>query len=95
MALARVVSFEDVSKDRIQELKREMESESAPPEGIPSTEILVLHDADAEKSLVLVFFDTEADYAQGDATLSAMAAGDTPGRRTSVGKYDVAVRTSV
>ena len=94
MALARVVSFENVSKDRIEELKREMTSETAPPEGIPSTEILVLHDADAEKSLVVVFFETEADYAQGDATLSAMPSGDTPGRRTSVSKYDVAVRMS-
>ena len=69
MALARVVSFENVSKDRIEELKREMASESGPPEGIPSTELLVLHDADAEKSLVVVFFDTEDDYAKGDARL--------------------------
>jgi hypothetical protein len=92
MALARVVSFEGVSKDRIEELKREMANETAPPEGIPSTELLVLHDADAEKSLVVVFFDTEADYVQGDATLNAMSSGDTPGRRTSVSKYDVAVR---
>jgi hypothetical protein len=92
MALARVVSFENVSKDRIEELKREMANETAPPEGIPSTELLVLHDADAEKSLVVVFFDTEDDYAQGDATLSAMPTGDTPGQRTSVSKYDVAVR---
>jgi hypothetical protein len=95
MALARVVSFENVSKDRIEELKREMASAEGPPEGIPSTELLVLHDADAEKSLVVVFFDTEDDYAQGDATLSAMPTGDTPGRRTSVSKYDVAVRMTV
>jgi hypothetical protein len=92
MALARVVSFEGVSKDRIEELKREMANETGPPEGIPSTELLVLHDADAAKSLVVVFFDTEADYAQGDATLNAMPTGDTPGRRTSVSKYDVAIR---
>jgi hypothetical protein len=92
MALARVVSFENVSKDRIEELKREMENAEGPPEGIPSTELLVLHDADAEKSLVVVFFETEDDYAQGDATLSAMPTGDTPGQRTSVSKYDVAVR---
>ncbi len=95
MALARVVSFENVSKDRIEELKREMASAEGPPEGIPATEILVLHDADAEKSLVVVFFDSEDDYAQGDATLSAMPTGDTPGQRTSVSKYDVAVRMTV
>ena len=93
MALARVVSFEDVSKDRIDELKGEM-SQGQPPEGVPATEIIVLHDPDAEKSLVVLFFDTDDHYAQGDATLSAMPTGDTPGRRSSVGKYDVAVRMS-
>jgi hypothetical protein len=92
MALARVVSFENVNKDRIEELKREITSSDGPPEGIPSTEILVLHDADADKSLVVVFFDSEDDYAKGDATLSAMPAGDTPGRRASVSKYEVALR---
>jgi hypothetical protein len=91
MALARVVSFEDVSKDRVEELKREM-SQGQPPEGVPATEILFLHDADAEKSLVILFFDTEDDYAQGDETLNAMPSGDTPGRRASVARYDVAVR---
>ena len=95
MALARVVSFENVSKDRIEELKREITSAEGPPEGIPSTEILVLHDADADKSLVVVFFDSEDDYAKGDATLSAMPAGDTPGRRASVSKYEVALRMTV
>ena len=94
MALARVVSFEDVNKDRIEEFKREI-TEGPPPEGLPATEILVLHDADAEKSLMVVFFDTEDDYAQGDATLNAMPTGDTPGQRTSVTKYDVAVRMTV
>ena len=95
MALARVVSFENVTKDRIEELKSEITSAEGPPEGIPSTEILVLHDADAEKSLVVVFFDSDDDYAKGDATLSAMPAGDTPGRRASVSKYEVALRMTV
>ena len=91
MALARVVSFEDVNKDQVEELKREM-SGGQPPEGVPATEILFLHDADAERSLVILFFETEADYAQGDETLNAMPSGDTPGRRAFVAKYDVAVR---
>ena len=94
MALARVVSFENVNKDRIEELKREM-SQEEPPEGLPATEILLLHDADAEKSVVVLFFDTDDDYAQGDETLNAMPAGDTPGRRASVSKYEVALRMTV
>jgi hypothetical protein len=91
MALARVVTFEGVSKDRMDEMDREMK-DGQPPEGFPGTEIVVLHDGEAEKSLVIVFFETEDDYKRGDEMLSAMPAGDTPGRRTSVTKYDVATR---
>ena len=93
MALARVVSFDGVSRDRMQAMQAEMQG-SERPEGLPATEIIVLHDAEAEKSLVLVFFDSEEDYQRGDEMLSAMPAGDTPGQRTGVAKYDVAVRMS-
>ena len=93
MALARVVTFEGVSKDRMDEMKREM-SEGERPEGLPASELVVLHDADSEKSLVILFFETEDDYRQGDEVLNAMPAGDTPGQRTSVAKYDVATRMS-
>lgn len=91
MALARVVTFEGVSKDRMEQMDREMQ-EGEPPEGFPSAELIALHDPDAEKSLVVVIFDNEDDYARGDAILGAMPAGDTPGRRTSVAKYNVAMR---
>ena len=91
MALARVVSFDGVSKDRIEEMEREM-SGGSPPEDLPAKEIVVLHDPDGEKSLVILFFDSEDDYKKGDETLNAMSAGDTPGQRTSVARYDVAIR---
>jgi len=94
MALARVVSFDGVTRDRVREMQSEMQ-ESQPPEGVPAKEIVVLHDADAEKSLVLIFFDSEEDYRRGDEVLSAMPAGDTPGKRTGVAKYEVAVRMAV
>jgi hypothetical protein len=93
MSLARVVSFDGVSRDRMNEMRTEMQG-SERPEDLPATEIIVLHDPEAEKSVVVVFFDSEEDYAQGDAVLSAMPTGDTPGQRTSVGKYEVAVRMS-
>jgi hypothetical protein len=93
MALARVVSFEGVDKDRIEEMKREM-AEGEQPEEIPAKEVVVLHDPEADKSLVILFFETDDDYRRGDEALSAMPAGDTPGRRTSVTKYDVAIRMS-
>lgn len=93
MPLARVVSFEGVSSDRMAEMQREMES-SDRPEDVPAKEIVVLHDADADKSLVILFFENEDDYTRGDEALNAMPAGDTPGRRTSVAKYEVAFRTT-
>ena len=91
MALARVVSFDEVTKDRLEEMRSEM-SDGEPPEGLPAKEIIVLHDPEGEKSLVILFFETEDDYRAGDEVLNAMPAGDTPGQRASVTKYDVAVR---
>jgi hypothetical protein len=94
MALARVVSFEGVSRERIAEMQQEM-SDSGPPDGLPAKEVIVLHDPEAEKSLVVLIFETEDDYRRGDEFLSAMPAGDTPGQRTAVTRYDVAVRMAV
>jgi hypothetical protein len=93
MPLARVVSFEGVSSDRVAEMRQEMEN-SEPPENVPATEILVLHDPDAETSVVILFFDSDDDYRRGDEVLGAMPAGDTPGKRTSVTKYQVAFRVT-
>lgn len=91
MALARVVTFEGVSQDRMDEMDREMQ-DSQPPEGFPDAELIVLHDPETQKSLVTVIFETEDDYRRGDEILSAMPADDTPGQRTSVTKYNVATR---
>jgi hypothetical protein len=91
MAIARVVTFDGVSTDRMNEMDREMQS-GEPPEGFPSAELIALHDPQAEKSLVVVIFENEDDYRKGDEILGAMPAGDTPGQRTSVTKYNVASR---
>jgi hypothetical protein len=90
MALARVVTFDGVSAERMNEMKGEMESNDPPP-GLNATEVIILHDG-GDKSMAIVFFDNEEDYASGDAILSAMPTDDTPGQRTSVTKYDVPIR---
>jgi len=90
MAVARVVSFEGVPSDRVEGMQQEMDQ--GPPEGFPPAEVIVLHDPDAEASTVIVIFENEEDYAKGDEVLSAMSADDTPGRRTSVKKHNVAAR---
>ena len=93
MALARVVSFDGVTKDRMEEMQAHIDEE--PPEGLPAKEIIVLHDPEGEKSLVIIFFDSEDDYRAGDEVLNAMPTGDTPGQRASVTRYDVAARMAV
>ena len=93
MAIARVVTFDGVGQDRIDEIQGDVDQ--GPPEGLPATEILMLHDPDTEKALVVVFFENEDDYRQGDATLNAMPGGDTPGNRTSVSKYQVAIHQKI
>ena len=91
MALARVVSFEGVDSGRIAQMKSEIEG-GEKPEGLPATEMMILHDPEADSALAIVFFDNEDDYRTGDEFLSGMPASDTPGTRTSVKKHDVAVR---
>jgi hypothetical protein len=91
MAIARVVSFDGVDSARMAELSREIEG-GEQPEGMQATEMLLLHDPDADQALAIVFFDNEDDYRKGDEVLGAMPTGDTPGRRTGVTKYQVATR---
>lgn len=94
MALARVVEFEEVSEDRVDEMKQRMQG-GEPPEGLPAMEFVWLHDAAGQKSLVIQFFETEEDLRRAAEMLEAMPAEDTPGRRASVTTYDVAHRQSV
>jgi hypothetical protein len=76
------------------EMANEIES-GEPPEGMPKSEIVVLHDPDAQRALVTIFFENEDDYRKGDEILNAMPASDTPGQRTSVKKHNVAMRMSM
>jgi len=91
MALARVVSFDGVDSARMAELASEIEG-GEQPEGLNATEMLLLHDPDADQALAIVFFDNEDEYRKGDEVLGSMPTGDTPGRRTGVTKYQVATR---
>jgi hypothetical protein len=91
MALARVVAFEGIDQSRIEQMKTEM-NQGERPTDVPASEIIVLHDPEADTSLAVLFFETEDDYQRGDKALNAMPAADTPGKRTSVTKYDVAIR---
>ena len=91
MALARVVSFDGVTDDRMEELRRRITSEPQ-PESLPASEMLLLHDPEAGSALAILIFDNEDDYRTGDQALNAMPADETPGSRAAVRKYQVAVR---
>jgi hypothetical protein len=93
MALARVVSFDGVDSERIEALATEIR-EGNPPEGLPASEMLLLHDPDANTALAVIFFESEEDYRKGDELLGSMPTSDTPGTRTAVTKYDVAARAT-
>jgi hypothetical protein len=91
MAIARVVTFEDVDAGRMADLQQRMEAGDR-PEGMPPVEVIVLHDTDGDRALVLQLFATDDDYRRGEAVFASMPAGDTPGRRASVGRYAVVAR---
>lgn len=91
MAIARVVTFDGVSGDRMAQMKQQIEGGER-PEGLNASELIILHDPDAERSMAIVFFDTEEDYRTGHEILENMDRGDTPGERTSVTRYDVPIR---
>lgn len=91
MAVARVVEFESVNADRMQDLKNRIES-GEQPEGMPDGELIVMHDPGTQKSLVVMILDSDEDYQKADQILQAMPSEDTPGQRSSVRKMDVAMR---
>lgn len=91
MSIARVVTFEDVDAERMTDLQQRME-EGDTPAGMPPVEIIVLHDTDSGRALVLQLFADDDDYRRGEEIFAAMPVGDTPGRRGSVGRYAVAAR---
>ena len=93
MALARVVTFEGVDDARIAQLKQNIESGER-PENLPANELIILHEPDSQKSIAIMFFDNEADYRQGHEAMEALPSENTPGSRTSVTKYEVAVRAT-
>jgi len=61
---------------------------------MPPAEFLLLHDAESDKALAIVIVETEDDYRRVDEILGGVPADEAAGRRTSVARYEVAVRAS-
>ena len=89
---ARVARWEGASAEALKETATRIQSDadSGPPEGLPAKGLLLLNDLEGGRSIAITLFETEEDYRQGDATLSAMSPpGEGMGQRVSVQKYEV------
>jgi hypothetical protein len=91
MAYARVVTFDGISSERMAEMAANIEGRGQ-PEGMNASEMMILHDPEAQQATTIIFFDSEEDYQRGHEILDAMPRDDTPGNRTSVTKTNVALR---
>ena len=86
---ARVVRFTDVKSDQIDRIKGEIEGGDGPPPGVNAKGIRVMVDESQGTAVVVLFFDSEEDMKQADATMEAMDTGETPGTRASVDRCEV------
>ena len=86
---ARVVRFTDVSADRIAAIADRVQEAGGPPEGVKSTGMKLLYDADQGTAVFVGFFATEDDMRESAAVLEAMDTGDTPGTRASIDMCEV------
>ena len=89
---ARVTTWEGGDAEAIRQMAQRINDDpSGPPEGVPAKRFLMLMDADAGKSVGIVFFETEEDMRKGHETLSGMDPQDDVGTRASVGLYEVGI----
>lgn len=93
MTLARVVTFEDTNTANIERIKASIAS-GEPPEGMPPSELVLLHDPATGTALAIVIVETDDDYRRVDELLGSVPADEAAGRRTSVTRYEVAARAS-
>jgi hypothetical protein len=85
----RVVRFTNVSAERIEGVLAQIEEAGGPPPGVHSTRLTMLIDEAQQTAVVLQYFDTAEDMAEGGRAFSAMEPSETPGTRTSVDMCEV------
>src|SRR5436305_14826535 len=87
---ARVTQWDGLDQEALRQFAQMINSADGPPEGVPSSGIMVLSDAANGRSLVIGLFDTEEDLHKGDAALKAMdRPPDANGDITAIGFYEV------
>jgi hypothetical protein len=86
---ARVVRFTDVTPERIDEIIARVEQEDGPPEGVESTGMQLLYDADQSTAIFVGYFADEQKMRDADQVFEQMDASETPGTRASVDRAEV------
>ena len=86
---ARVVRFTDVDADRIDTLLSRIEESDGPPEGVRTSGIKLLHDAEQRTAISFQLYETAEDMAEAAKVFEAMDAGETPGTRVSVDTCEI------
>ena len=86
---ARAVRFTDVTQERIDQIKAQVEESDGPPPGVNATAMSLIYDADQSSAIFTAFFDSEQDMRDADSVLRGMDAGDTPGTRASIDQAEV------
>ena len=85
----RVVRFTDVSAERVEAVLARIKEDDGPPPGVRSTGLEMLLDEAQGTAVVLQYFETAEDMAEGGRVFSAMDASETPGTRSSVDVCEV------
>jgi hypothetical protein len=89
---ARVAHWEGLDEAAIRRFADMINSADGPPEGVPSSGIMVLSDADKGRSLVIGLFESEEDMRTADAALRAMdRPPEAQGNISSIEFYEVTV----
>ena len=85
----RVVRFTDVTPERVEGLQERLNEREGPPDGVDSTGVKFLYDADQQTAVVIQSFESREKLESSEAALEAMDPSDTPGTRASVDRCEV------
>ena len=85
----RVVRFTDVTSERLDPLLAQIEEAEGPPDGIPSSGLQVLADAEQGTAVVLQLFDSAEAMSAAESAFNAMDPSETPGTRVSVDRCEL------
>jgi hypothetical protein len=85
----RVVRFTEVSAERVEGLRAQIEESDGPPPGVKMTGLQMLFDEAQGTAVVLQQFDSAEEMRVGGEVFAAMEPGETPGTRASVDVCEV------